>query len=93
MTAPAIKSLDVSNNTALNDLNCSDNKIETLDISKLTNLKNLYCDDNPLSTLYIFKGQLDGMRKKEIPDGVKIIDGSTTGGNDDTTTGGKITLE
>ena len=88
-----IKSLDVSNNTALNDLNCSDNKIETLDISKLTNLKNLYCDDNPLSTLYIFKGQLDGLRKKEIPDGVKIIDGSTTGGNENTTTGGEITIE
>ena len=88
-----IKSLDVSNNTALNDLDCSYNKIETLDISKLTNLKYLYCDDNPMATLYIFKGQLDGLRTKKIPDGVKIIDGSTTGGNEDTKDGGEITLK
>ena len=88
-----IKSLDVSNNTALNDLDCSYNKIESLDISKLTKLQYLYCDNNPMATLYIFKGQLDGLRKKEIPDGVKIIDGSTTGGNEDTKDGGEITLK
>ncbi len=88
-----IKSLDVSKNTALNDLDCSSNKIETLDISKLTDLKKLYCDDNPLVTLYIFKGQLDGLTEKDIPDGVKIIDGSTTGGNEDTKDGGEITLK
>ena len=88
-----IKSLDVSKNTALNDLDCSSNKIETLDISKLTDLKKLYCDDNPLVTLYIFKGQLDGLTEKDIPDGVKIIGDSTTGGNEDTKTGDKFTLE
>ena len=88
-----IKSLDVSKNTALNDLDCSSNKIETLDISKLTNLKTLFCTRNPLATLYIFNGQLDGLTEKKIPDGVKIIDGSTTGGNEDTKTGDKFTLE
>lgn len=88
-----IETLDISKLTELQYLDCSNNKIESLDISKQTELQYLYCDDNPMATLFIFKGQLDGLRKKKIPDGVKIIDGSTTGGNEDTKDGGEITLK
>ncbi len=61
-TIAAIKELDVSESgiyslsgieyfTALENLDCSNNKLTTLDLSRNTELLNLYCNDNKLTTL------------------------------------------
>ena len=38
--------LDVSNNTALTDLECNNNQLTSLDVSQNTALTYLYCDGN-----------------------------------------------
>jgi hypothetical protein len=43
--------LDVSNNTVLKVLNCSNNNLSALNVSNNTLLTGLYCDHNNLSTL------------------------------------------
>ena len=43
--------LDVSRNTALTNLSCSDNQIITLDVNKNTALTNLNCSNNRLTSL------------------------------------------
>jgi Leucine-rich repeat (LRR) protein len=46
-----LTSLDVSNNTALRELNCSHNQITSLEISGSTNLRKLVCPSNRLTNL------------------------------------------
>ena len=43
--------MDVSNNLALEELNCWGNNLNELDVSKNTALTKLYCDENDLSEL------------------------------------------
>ena len=43
--------LDVSNNTQLTELYCSNNNLSSLDVSNNTELKHLYCSSNQLSSL------------------------------------------
>lgn len=45
--------LDVSSNTALEGLNCTNCGLTSLDVSMLTGLKSLWCNDNPLSTISV----------------------------------------
>ena len=47
--------LDVSNNTALNELHCSGNKLTELDVSKNIELTNLNCHENQLTELDVSK--------------------------------------
>ena len=46
-----LTALDVSHNTQLWDLSCSNNKLSSLDLSYNTQLKELYCSNNQLSSL------------------------------------------
>jgi len=46
-----LTSLDVSNNTLLNDLDCANNQLTSLDVSNNTYLTNLWCHENQLTTL------------------------------------------
>ncbi|MCL1820824.1 MAG: protein kinase [Oscillospiraceae bacterium] len=46
-----LTSLDVSNNSLLKDLNCSNNQITLLNVNGLTNLEYIYCDRNQLTEL------------------------------------------
>ncbi len=48
-----LTALDVSHNTELTTLWCSENQLSNLDVSKNTELKNLTCRENQLSTLDI----------------------------------------
>ena len=43
--------IDLSNNTALTDLNCSDNQLTSLDVSNNTVLTELFCYVNQLTLL------------------------------------------
>ena len=47
--------LDVSKNTALEDLLCSENNLTQLDVSKNTALEHLYCSENNLTQLDVSK--------------------------------------
>ncbi len=60
-------------------LELNDNKIKTLDISQLKALEKLFCNNNPLNTIYIFDGQVDGLKDKNIPSTTKFIVGSEPG--------------
>ena len=51
----SLKSLDVSNCTSLNYLDCSFGSLESLDVSKNTALKELYCNDSGLKSLDVTK--------------------------------------
>ena len=56
--------LDLSQNVALEYVDCSSNQLTTLDVSKNTSLDNLYCDYNPLKTLYVMAGHKFGHLSK-----------------------------
>ena len=88
-----LKGLDITHNPELYSLYCNDNKIASLDISNNKALTCLYCQENPLKTLYVFKGQYEAIKYKEVPDSTQIIESVIPGGNNDTTTGDKIRLE
>lgn len=74
-----LTSIELKNCPELKELNCADNNIKTLDISKLKALEKLYCNNNPLNTMYIFDGQIDGLKDKNIPSTTKFIVGSEPG--------------
>ena len=46
-----VSMLDLSNNTKLKSLNCSDGKLESLDLSNLTSLESVECMRNQITTL------------------------------------------
>ena len=48
-----LTAIDVSHNTQLWDLSCSNNKLSSLDLSYNTQLKELYCSNNQLSSLEV----------------------------------------
>ncbi|MBP5487847.1 MAG: hypothetical protein J6Y06_09520 [Bacteroidales bacterium] len=48
-----LTSLDISNNTSLIYLDCSDNQLNDLDLSKNVELKTLYCSSNWFSTVNV----------------------------------------
>ena len=50
-----LTSLDVSKNTALDELNCGSNQLTSLDVSKNMALKRLYCHNNQLTSLDVSK--------------------------------------
>lgn len=52
-----LRSLDLSNNAALNELHCSNNAITFLDLSGNPALKELCCLSNPLSSLDVSSNQ------------------------------------
>lgn len=74
-----IKNLQINCCTKIINLNTRNNLIESLDISAQTSLEELNCIGNPLKTLYIFSGQIDGLRSKNIPSTTNIIVGSEPG--------------
>lgn len=53
-----IRSIDLSKNTELTDLNFSNNKLTSLDISALVNLKRLICSMNKLTVLDVSHNKL-----------------------------------
>ena len=50
-----VTALDISKNTALEDLRCDNNQLTALDVTKNTALRNLRCYDNKLTTLDVTK--------------------------------------
>ena len=51
-----LTNLDVSQNTALTDLDCYSNQLTSLDVSQNTALTYLYCDNNQLTCLNVKNG-------------------------------------
>ena len=74
-----IKNLQINCCPKIINLNIRNNLIESLDISALTTLEELNCIVNPLKTLYIYSGQIDGLKDKNIPSTTKFIVGSEPG--------------
>lgn len=54
-TGGQLKSLDVSKNKKLEELDCSNNQIASLDVSKNTSLKELVCGGNQIGSLDVSK--------------------------------------
>jgi Leucine-rich repeat (LRR) protein len=50
-----LKTLDISNNPALEELYCSGNRLTSLDLSGCNSLKKVYCSENDLTRLDISK--------------------------------------
>ena len=48
-----LTALDVSKNTALDDLNCSSNQLTTIDLSKNQLIRSINCDGNPLQKIIL----------------------------------------
>ncbi len=89
-----LTAIDLNCCPKLESVNIYNNQIKSLDISEITGLQEFNCLKNPLKKLYLFKGQFDAITTKDVPSGVVlIVKGTAKGGNEDTTTGDKFTLE
>jgi Leucine-rich repeat (LRR) protein len=53
LSVDGLNNLDVTKNTALTYLNCSQNRLSSLDVSKNTALTQLYCSNNQLTALNV----------------------------------------
>ncbi len=63
--------LDVTNNTELVYLDCSDNQISSLDVSNNPELETLICTGNPMSEVKMAAGQT--VTNMELPGGTRIV--------------------
>ena len=57
--------LDLSNNSQLKNLDCTNNQLTELDLSDNTALQYVDCTNNPLETIYVFEGYSFSLDKPE----------------------------